>query len=360
MNTVVGVVFDELGHGMRRRFSADAADFWNPIRRDTWATPASEVRSLQSTRIPVNVEHRASRTVGEAIYLERSQRGLVAVAHVDDSLDPYGELYWSAETVHNRHGDADVELTALGIVESTAQIGLRPLRVLHGALDYRGAAERWTLEPSERALLERATVAHLQRRAGEPLLVVDAAAQRSDEPVDVPQRGQVEIRSATTTRVGGRSIDLVVMPYEPAEAIVRHEGRMIRETVARGAFDGIEQRAGTVRVNRDHQRERTVGRVTRLDPRRPEGLVAELHIARTPLGEETLTLAREGCLDASAGFRVLPGGEQWIDRSHRRLTAVWLEHVALTPEPAYLEANVLAVRTGSRRPNLERVLAAMR
>jgi phage head maturation protease len=38
-------------------------------------------------------------------------------------------------------------------------------------------------------------------------------------------------------------------------------------------------------------------------------------------------------------------GEQWEDGgTRRRLTSLGLHHVALTPDPAYLDAQILAVR----------------
>jgi phage head maturation protease len=71
-----------------------------------------------------------------------------------------------------------------------------------------------------------------------------------------------------------------------------------------------------------------------------------VRIAQTALGEETLELANEGALDASAGFLPMPGGESWHERrTMRRITKAWLGHIALTPDPAYLDARVLAVRT---------------
>ena len=71
------------------------------------------------------------------------------------------------------------------------------------------------------------------------------------------------------------------------------------ESIAQGAFDGIERRANRVRVNRDHELQRTVGRAVTFHPSREDGLVAELKIAKTELGDETLQLADEGILDAS-------------------------------------------------------------
>jgi len=156
---------------------------------------------------------------------------------------------------------------------------------------------------------------------------------------------EIEFRAATQLGVSfpKRLIELIVMPYE-TEAQVEHRGRMIREIVSRGAFDGIDANARRVAVNRGHVREHVVGRAVEFFPSREEGLVAELQIAKTDGGDETLALADEGLLDASAGFGVMDGGERWPERGLRRLTKLWLDHIAMTPDPAYKTANVLAVR----------------
>ncbi len=142
-----------------------------------------------------------------------------------------------------------------------------------------------------------------------------------------------------------RTIELIVTPYE-RETLVPFEGRLVTEVFSRGAYDGIERRANRIRANRDHLRERTVGRAVSLHPSRDEGLVAVLKIAKTDLGDETLALAADECLDASAGYLPMPGGEKWETRNRVRVTKAWLGHIALTPEPAYEEARVLAVRSG--------------
>lgn len=168
------------------------------------------------------------------------------------------------------------------------------------------------------------------------------------EATDVPRPlGLIEVRSAQVVEVRypQRMIDIVAMPYEQT-AVVEWQGRMIREVCSRGAFDGVERRANRVKVNRDHDIVRTVGRCSSLHPSRVEGLVAEIKIAATPLGDETLALADDGVLDASAGFLPFPGGEQWLEtRSLRRLTKCWLGHIALVPDPAYEGANMLALRS---------------
>jgi len=163
--------------------------------------------------------------------------------------------------------------------------------------------------------------------------------------------GVLEYRAATQLGVSfpKRTIELVVMPYEQ-EAFVAYQDRMVTEVVSAGAFDGIERRANRIRVNRDHDLTRTVGRAIALHPSRIEGLVAELRISSTPLGDETLQLADDEILDASAGFLPMPGGEVWETRSRRRLNKCWLGHIAMTPDPAYLGANVLAVRNADTPP----------
>jgi HK97 family phage prohead protease len=163
--------------------------------------------------------------------------------------------------------------------------------------------------------------------------------------------GLIEYRASQVASVScpQRSVELIVMPYE-TEATVLVGGRVVSEVVSRGAFDGIERRANRIRVNRDHDVKRTIGRAVALHPSRDEGLVAELRIARTELGDETLALAEDGILDASAGFGVMDGGELWErGRGLRRLTKLWLAHIAMTPEPAYETANVLAVRSQPER-----------
>ena len=171
--------------------------------------------------------------------------------------------------------------------------------------------------------------------------------------------GELRFRKATVSDVSfpERTIELVVMPYEE-ETLVEHKGKMIREIIARGAFEGIQRRTSRIKVNRDHDERRVVGRAVALHPSRDEGLVAELRISNTPLGDETLTLADDGVLDASAGYLPMPGGEKWLTRSSVRILKGWLGHIAMVPEPAYEGARVLAVRhkgEPAATPNLDQV-----
>lgn len=157
--------------------------------------------------------------------------------------------------------------------------------------------------------------------------------------------GELLFRDSTVTDVNFRKrlIEMVVVPYDE-ETLVEHRGRMCRESVARGAFDGIEARPNRVKANRDHKLERTVGKAVAFHPSHELGLVAEIKISGTPLGEETLTLADDDCLGASAGYLPMPDGEQWLTRTKVYMTKCWLGHIALTPDPAYAGAKVLSVR----------------
>jgi phage head maturation protease len=184
------------------------------------------------------------------------------------------------------------------------------------------------------------------------------------------EHGPLEFRQAAGEIIDvsfpERRIELVVMPYE-TETRIDEPGRSYIEVVARGAFDGVQRRLSEIKVYSDHQvsTDTTLGKTLALHPSRSEGLVADLQISRSR--EDVLIKADEGLLGASAGFAVMaasnghPRGEEWRGRSYRRLTRLWLGHIALTPEPAYPQAQVLAVRDASPTngergpmPNLER------
>jgi phage head maturation protease len=191
----------------------------------------------------------------------------------------------------------------------------------------------------------------------------------SADPAEmIRPRSPVEFRSVTEfeVRTSERIIELVAIPYDE-DAAVMVRGRAVVESVAAGAFEGVERRANRVKVNRDHDYQRTIGRAIGLFPSRTEGLVAELRIAPTALGDETLALAEDHALEASVGFAAMPGGESWLEnRSRRRITRAFLDHIAMVPEGAY-EGRVLSVRSPAlvaaeqsinvATPNLDQVRA---
>lgn len=152
----------------------------------------------------------------------------------------------------------------------------------------------------------------------------------------------IETRNAGPAAVDNRVITVVAVPYEqPTQVLYRSQ--LWTEVFTRGAFTGIELQAGRIRVNRDHDKSRTVGKVIAFRDD-PAGLIAEIRIARTPLGDETLALAAEDMLSASVGFGVPAGGAQLDTRNRtRRITRAVLDHLSLVESPAYENASVVGV-----------------
>lgn len=143
-----------------------------------------------------------------------------------------------------------------------------------------------------------------------------------------------------------RLIDLIVIPWEQESPDSLYRGEIWRETIQRGAFDGIQDHAGRVPVNRQHVKGDVVGRAVTLDPTSEEGLVGRVKIANTPLGEETLELAADEMLHPSAGYYIKTGRDHILNRRMmtRRVFRAFLDHIAMVDTPAYVGARVLAVR----------------
>jgi HK97 family phage prohead protease len=194
----------------------------------------------------------------------------------------------------------------------------------------------------------------------------------SDNSTNAPNRTgnePVEIRSAQVTNVDftERIIEMIVVPYDQ-EAAVPYAGQMVVETVAPGAFNGIETRGEHVSANRDHDYARTFGKVISYRTDDPTGLIADVYVSETELGNETLRLAADGVLKASAGM-LIRRSDQIFRKGVRRVQRAFLDHVSLVPNPAYKGAGVLAVRQerelsavgeGSRpTPNLDEVLTLL-
>lgn len=160
---------------------------------------------------------------------------------------------------------------------------------------------------------------------------------------------EVEHRHSTVTDIDTRKriIELIAVPYdEEADTVWR--GELWHESFDRHAFDGVEAHAGRVQANREHRKGDTVGRVVAADPAHPDGLYGRVKVYSTPRGDETLTLAEEGGVFPSIGFRVNSFADQRIDKrskARRILRAFW-DHQAFVEDPAYDGAAVLAVRDG--------------
>jgi phage head maturation protease len=144
-----------------------------------------------------------------------------------------------------------------------------------------------------------------------------------------------------------RIIEFVAAPYDE-EAVVMWRGEPWRELFLRGAWDGIEKRPNRVKVNREHDKTRTIGKIVNFWPSRQEGLVGAARIAQTPLGDETLALASDECLGASVGY-VAPARDVALDKRSRpglrSVRRAFMDHLSFVSDPTWESAAVLSVRS---------------
>ncbi len=176
----------------------------------------------------------------------------------------------------------------------------------------------------------------------------------SDDP-----RPIVELRTAAVSDISfpDRVITVLAVPYEqstyehPVVPLVPYRGRLYAESFARGAFTGVESRNGKVMANREHVKGSTVGKVVAFHPDHHEGLIAEVKIAKTLAGDETLALADEGMIFPSVGFAVVKGSDQELNHrstpNTRYVRRAFVDHMGFTEDPQYVGSDVLAVRSAA-------------
>jgi phage head maturation protease len=188
------------------------------------------------------------------------------------------------------------------------------------------------------------------------------ALYSSENREEIPERAPIETRSATVGAVDypQRTIEVIAVPYDQ-EALVEYRGELWRESFDRGSFDGVEKRPNRIKAYRDHDagemssgamKRGLVGKATALFPEREDGLMGKVRIAKTNLGDETLSLADEGVLGVSVGFAARPS-DQVFNRStmRRRIRKAFLDHIAFPDEGAYAGAQVVGVRTANQDPS---------
>lgn len=313
---------------------------------DIYAAPAIEYRSEQPGAIFVDVDHTGP-AIGTVEFLAQRGHGLFAVVDVDEDKLPDPPWYFSAELEGHRDADGfrDITLQGVAIVERSATIAKTQAQAVVGSLD---DAHLYHANSYHRDLLrEAADYARARRCRYRPphVIAADPHAKVDVRPATItPALPRLELRSASTGDVHGRTIELIAIPHE-TETPVLDNGRVVTEVCTRGAFASTDV-GRRIPVNRDHVETRLIGRVTSLDAWDARGLIAQLRIAPTILGDESLELARDGCLDASVGMAVSSDGVTWnTTRTRKRINRALLHHVALTATPAYPTANVLNIRS---------------
>lgn len=145
-----------------------------------------------------------------------------------------------------------------------------------------------------------------------------------------------------------RLITVVAVPWEQ-EAEVLWRGEMWKEVFSRGSFNGLEDHAGRVRVNREHTKGDTVGKVVQIDTQDPVGMVVMVRVAKTPRGDETLVLADEDMISSSIGYMIKKPSDVETHRQQklRRVNRAFLDHLSFVESPAFEGAKVLSVREES-------------
>jgi phage head maturation protease len=155
---------------------------------------------------------------------------------------------------------------------------------------------------------------------------------------------------------GQRVITVLAVPYEQPTQVLFHQ-ELYDEVFARSAFNGIESQTRKIPATAaleipaaNHAGGRLVGRVISSDPYREAGLVSEIKISRTDVGDDTLELAADEALWPSIGFMVKnPRFDQELDRykKTRRVNRAFLDHLAFVGQPAYDGAKILAMRAAA-------------
>lgn len=145
-------------------------------------------------------------------------------------------------------------------------------------------------------------------------------------------------------RADGRTVYGIAVPYDQPTDI-RENGHRFSEVFRRGSFARtIAERAQKIKLLLNHDRLRLpVGRAELLRED-AAGLYAEFRVSQTSDGDEALTLASDGTLDAfSIGFESVRDAWSKDRKSVERLEAK-LREVSLVGFPAYSGALIGGVR----------------
>lgn len=115
------------------------------------------------------------------------------------------------------------------------------------------------------------------------------------------------------------------------------------EVFQRGAFDDLVASGAKVKLtDYNHSRQRVPVGYSEVFEDRAAGLWARFRLNRTPEGESARANAQEGVYAGlSVGF---VAREHEIRQGVRHVMKARLDHVSLVEDPAYLEAEILAVR----------------
>ena len=244
-------------------FSNDPADFWSPIKRKVWTISSTEVRSVQAPTLPLRADHGLA-PIGEIHHLERREDGTIGVGELEDvGLLRDRNYYLSVESRYQPSGSglvgSDITIDGAALCGATAMVGLGPATFLRDGLDHHGKRSTGT----KKGLLERATNARRKRRFGQPIIVEGTNTGPNTPTLERTSTRQVEIRSARPGRRKQAACASSTSSSPPPRPRLIHEpGPSYVEVFSHGAFAGCEKDPERVRVNRDHQLPRVIGKAS--------------------------------------------------------------------------------------------------
>jgi hypothetical protein len=163
------------GVNVRSYISNDPDHAWEPLRHRSWATPASEVRTVQAAEIPLRFVH-GGPPIGRILVLQRrhDDQSLWCAGELNEDfpLDPERDRYLSVETTYDEDTGADVEITGAALCERTRAVALQPAVFVKDGLILDGRSTTH-LGTFLRDLLDQADKARRERwrTVGQPLRV---------------------------------------------------------------------------------------------------------------------------------------------------------------------------------------------
>jgi HK97 family phage prohead protease len=301
--------------------------------------------------IGIDCDH-DDRRIGELVYAElRSDGALCCVAVLDsDRITELSEDVFFSPKVELRGNvreafciAREARVLGLSITFSPATLCAKPIEIRTGDLRSSGDRGRWSASWRWHSPLLARAVDHistrrgLEQRAATATRIVDCrkSSTAAPQPVVSGRVGPLEFRSAQALDVNAdrRRITVLAAPYHPVEALVPVGGRMVAESFSNTAF--AHAQPTRIYSTRDHDTRRLIGRVIDLEPFHAEGLHATIEVSDTPLGRESVELAKDQVLAASVGFQVPAGGETWEGSNRRRVTRAVLREISLVADPAY-------------------------
>ncbi len=146
----------------------------------------------------------------------------------------------------------------------------------------------------------------------------------------------------------GRTLYGRAVPYGVTADVGRFRERFVPGVFSRQVGSGQVAQVKLFDAHADRMDgQHPIGKTTRL-AEQPDGLYGEWNLFDTSRAEDALKLVRAGEVTGlSVGFKAQGGGTRKADDGTLERVSAHLDHVALTHEPVYADAQVLGVRSAA-------------